>query len=34
MVDPGGLDMATEPNFGNDELDIDQMRLFTDSIAG
>lgn len=31
LVDPGAFDMTTEPNFGNDVLDVDQIRLFTDS---
>jgi hypothetical protein len=31
--DPTALDIVTEPNFGNDELDVDQRCLFIDSIT-
>ena len=33
LDDPAAFEIATEPNFGNDELDVDQRRLFTDSIT-
>ena len=33
LADPVAFDMATEPNFGNDELNVDQRCLFTESIA-
>jgi hypothetical protein len=33
LTDPAAFDMATEPNFGKDELDIDKRRLFTVSIT-
>jgi hypothetical protein len=33
LTDPAAFEMATEPNFGKDELDIDQRRLFTVSIT-
>lgn len=33
LDEPAACEITTEPNFGKDELDVDQRRLFTDSIT-